>query len=169
MLFFSPLADEPLPERADAVWLPGGYPELHCAALSRAARWQASIRAAHAAGLPILAECGGMMVACESITDQDGRTWPMMGLMPGKVLMHKRLGGLGSQGLCTAKGLLRGHTFHYSRLETPLAPVARAVEYPSGRMGEAVYRVGSLNATYFHSFFLSNPEAVAAFLSGAAP
>jgi cobyrinic acid a,c-diamide synthase len=169
MLFFSPLADEPLPEGADALWLPGGYPELHCATLSRAGRWQASIRAAHAAGLPILAECGGMMVACESITGQDGRTWPMMGLMPGKALMQKRLGGLGSQGLSTATGLLRGHTFHYSRLETPLAPRARAVEYPSGRAGEAVYRVGSLNATYFHSFFLSNPESVAALFGGAAP
>jgi cobyrinic acid a,c-diamide synthase len=169
MLFFSPLADEPVPEGVDAIWLPGGYPELHGAALSQAGRWQASIRAAHAAGLPILAECGGMMAVAESLTDQDGQSWTMAGLMPGQVLMQKRLGGLGSQGLATSQGVLRGHTFHYSHLETPLAPVARTVKYPSGSEGEAVYKVGSLSATYFHAFFPSNPQATAALLTGAMP
>jgi cobyrinic acid a,c-diamide synthase len=167
LLFFSPLADEPVPEDADAVWLPGGYPELHGATLAGAGRWQASLRAAHAAGLPILAECGGMMVASESITDQEGHRWPMPGLMPGHALMQKQLGGLGSQGLCTPQGELRGHTFHYSHLETPLAPVAHTRTHPSGREGEAVYRAGSMTATYFHSFFLSNPEAAAALFTRA--
>lgn len=169
MLFFSPLADEPVPDDADAVWLPGGYPELHGATLAKAGRWHSSIRAAHAAGLPILAECGGMMAVAESLTDQDGHSWPMAGLMPGRVLMQKRLGGLGSQGLSTPQGLLRGHTFHYSHLETPLVPAARALKNPSGSEGEAVYQVGSLHATYFHAFFLSNPQAAAALLTGDAP
>lgn len=169
MLFFSPLADEPVPDGADAVWLPGGFPELHGALLTKAGRWQASIRAAHAAGLPILAECGGMMAVSESITDQGGHSWPMPGLLPGKALMQKRLGGLGSQGLQTAQGLLRGHTFHYSRLETTQTPVTHAVQHPTGSAGEAVYRVGSMTATYLHAFFLSNPQAAAALLTGAAP
>jgi cobyrinic acid a,c-diamide synthase len=166
IMWFSPLADEPVPEDADAVYLPGGYPELHGEALAQAGRWRASIRAAHAAGLTILAECGGMMVLAESLVDKEGRDWPMAGLLPGRVRMQPRLAGLGSQGLATNAGQMRGHTFHYSRLETPLAPVAWTVKHPSGAQGEAVYRVGSLTASYFHAFFASNPAAVASLLQG---
>jgi cobyrinic acid a,c-diamide synthase len=167
--FFSPLAGEPVPADADAVWLPGGYPELHMEALSRAAPWHDSIRAAHAAGLPIVAECGGMMAVSESITDTEGRSWPMPGLLPGRIFMQQRLGGLGSQGMPTAAGELRGHTFHYSHLDTGLAPVAWTVKHPSGAQGEAVYRLGSLTASYFHGFFASNPLAVAGLFTRAAP
>ncbi len=166
IMWFSPLADEPVPEDADAVYLPGGYPELHGEALAQAGRWRESIRAAHAAGLTILAECGGMMVLAESLVDKEGRDWPMAGLLPGRVLMQQRLAGLGSQGLATNAGQMRGHTFHYSRLETPLAPAAWTVKHPSGTQGEAVYRVGSLTASYFHAFFASNPAAVASLLQG---
>jgi len=164
--WFSPLADEPVPQDADAVYLPGGYPELHGEELARAARWQASIRAAHAAGMPILAECGGMMALAESLADKDGHAWPMAGLLPGRVLMQPRLAGLGSQGLATRAGQMRGHTFHYSRLETSVAPTAWTVKHPSGAQGEAVYRVGSLTASYFHAFFASNPASAASLLRG---
>ena len=167
--FFSPLADQPVPADADAVYLPGGYPELHGASLSQAQRWQASIRAAHAAGTPILAECGGMMAVSDSITDKGGCEWPMAGLLPGKALMQERLGGLGSQAMSTDAGQLRGHTFHYSRLETAVEPAAHARKHPSGATGEALYRIGSLTATYFHAFFASNPRAAAGLLRGDAP
>jgi len=162
--FFSPLADQPVPGDADAVYLPGGYPELHAEALAQARRWQASIRAAHANGLPILAECGGMMAVADSITDKDGRAWPMAGLLPGKVLMQGRLAGLGAQGMPIDAGVMRGHTFHYSRLETDVEPLAHAVKHPSGAQGEALYRAGSLTASYFHAFFASNPDAAARLL-----
>jgi cobyrinic acid a,c-diamide synthase len=164
--WFSPLADEPVPQDADAVYLPGGYPELHGDTLAQAARWRESIRAAHAAGLPILAECGGMMVLADTLADKDGRAWPMAGLLPGRVQMQARLAGLGPQGLATAAGQMRGHTFHYSRLETPLAPAAWTAKHPSGAQGEAVYRTGSLTASYFHAFFASNPAAMASLLRG---
>jgi cobyrinic acid a,c-diamide synthase len=164
--WFSPLADEPVPEDADAVYLPGGYPELHGETLAQAARWRTSIRAAHAAGLPILGECGGMMVLADSLVDNDGRDWPMAGLFPGRVLMQPRLAGLGPQAVATQAGQMRGHTFHYSRLETPLPPAAWTEKHPSGARGEAVYRVGSLTASYFHAFFASNPEAAASLLRG---
>jgi cobyrinic acid a,c-diamide synthase len=169
LCYFSPLAGEAVPADADAVWLPGGYPELHMEALSKAAPWHDSIRAAHAAGLPILAECGGMMAVAESITDNDGHCWPMPALLPGRVFMQQRLGGLGSQGMPTAAGELRGHTFHYSHMDTGLAPVAYTVKHPSGAQGEAVYRLGSLTASYFHGFFASNPLAAAGFFTKAAP
>jgi cobyrinic acid a,c-diamide synthase len=164
--WFSPLADEPVPEDADAVYLPGGYPELHCETLAQAARWRDSIRAAHAAGLPILGECGGMMVLADSLVDSDGRAWPMASLFPGRVLMQPRLAGLGPQAVATQAGQMRGHTFHYSRLETPLPPAAWTAKHPSGAQGEAVYRAGSLTASYFHAFFASNPDAAASLLRG---
>lgn len=163
--FFSPLANEPVPAGADAVYLPGGYPELHGATLAQASRWQVSIRAAHRAGLPILAECGGMMAIAESLTDQQGHTWAMAGLVPGTVSMQARLAGLGAQAMPTPAGPLRGHTFHYSKLATALAPAARTTKYPSSAEGEAVYKIGSLTASYFHGFFASNPPAAAALLT----
>jgi cobyrinic acid a,c-diamide synthase len=162
--FFSPLADEPVPEDADAVYLTGGYPELHGETLAQAQRWQESVRAAHAAGVTILAECGGMMVLADAIADTLGRSWPMAGLLPGRVLMQTRLAGLGGQAMATRGGELRGHTFHYSRFDTPLAPVAWTAKHPTGAQGEAVYRVGSLTASYFHAFFASNPAAAASLL-----
>lgn len=166
LIFFSPLADESVPAGANAVWLPGGYPELHAEALSKALRWKASMTAAHQAGVPILAECGGMMALAESLVDQAGGSWPMAALLPGEVAMQKRLAGLGSQGWSTPQGVLRGHTFHYSQLVTSAVPVAHTVKHPSGVQGEAIYRNGSLTASYFHAYFPSCPEAVVALLTG---
>jgi cobyrinic acid a,c-diamide synthase len=168
LTFFSPLADEALPPDATAVYLPGGYPELHGERLSQAKRWTASIRAAHAAGLPIVAECGGMMVLAEALVDKDGAYWPMAGLIPGRAVMQRRLAGLGLQSLATPQGQLRGHTFHYSRLEDGPPAHARLVKHPSGTGGEVLYRSGCLNASYFHAYFPSCPEAVAALFTGAA-
>jgi len=166
--FFSPLADEAVPAGADAVYLPGGYPELHGAALSGAARWKASIVAAHARGTPIVAECGGMMALADTLTDQQGAVWAMAGLLQGSVAMQPRLAGLGPQAMQTPQGPLRGHTFHYSKLETTVAPDSRTVKNPSGADGEAVYRCGSLTASYFHAYFPSNPAAVAALFTAQA-
>jgi cobyrinic acid a,c-diamide synthase len=162
LTFFSPLADQAVPAEADAVFLPGGYPELHAQQLSQAANWQASIRAVHAAAKPIVAECGGMMALTDTLADQAGATWHMAGLLPGAVAMQPRLAGLGPQGLATPQGVLRGHTFHYSKLDTKVAPAAYTVKHPSAIQGEAWYRVGSLTASYFHAYFPSNPAAVAA-------
>jgi cobyrinic acid a,c-diamide synthase len=167
--FFSPLADEPVPEHASAVYLPGGYPELHAARLSSAARFHESIRAAHAAGVPILAECGGMMALAESLSDGSGRQWPMAGLLPGHTQLKARLAGLGLQSLRTKRGEIRGHAFHYSTFETPLGAAGRTVAHPRGGAGETVYRVGALTASYFHAYFNSCPPAIAALLTGADP
>jgi cobyrinic acid a,c-diamide synthase len=61
-------------------------------------------------------------------------------------------------------GELRGHTFHYSLLETAIEPAEWTVKHPSGAKGEAVYRSGSLTASYFHNFPPSNPAAAASLL-----
>lgn len=159
--WFSPLANEAIPAGSDALYLPGGYPELHGEALSQAGTWTASVRAAHAAGMPIVAECGGMMVLTESLAEQSGKVWPMAGILPGAIAMQQRLAGIGPQGLDTKHGVLRGHTFHYSALHTSQAASARTRRHPDGSAGESVYRVGSLTASYFHAYFASCPAAVA--------
>ena len=165
--YFAPLSDDAVPGDADAVYLPGGYPELHCAALAGATRWRASIRAAHARGVPIVAECGGMMALADGLTDIEGRRWEMAGLLPGEVTMHKRLAGLGMHAMPAAGGgEIRGHTFHYSLLGTQVAPDTHSVRQRTGGQGEAAYRVGSLFASYFHSYFPSNPQAAAALFGG---
>jgi cobyrinic acid a,c-diamide synthase len=164
--FFSPLQDEPVPAQADAVYLPGGYPELHAEALSAAGQWRASVRHAHARGVPIVAECGGMMAVADALTDAEGRSWPMAGLLPGGTRLQKRLVALGPQAWDTPQGELRGQTYHYSVLDTPLAPSAQTRKHPSGLPGEGVYRQGSLTASYFHAYFPSCPAAVAALFTG---
>ncbi len=158
--FFSPLAGEALPD-CDALWLPGGYPELHAAALAANGGWQAGLKAHQAAGKPLLAECGGMMSLFETLTDREGETHPGAALLPGHTRMQPRLAALGTQVAELPEGRLNGHTFHYSKSETPLAPLARATT-PAGREGEAIYRLGRLTASYVHFYFPSNPAATAA-------
>jgi cobyrinic acid a,c-diamide synthase len=167
--FFSPLAGEPVPPGAAAVFLPGGYPELHAEQLSAADRFHDSIRAAHAAHIPILAECGGMMALAQSLGDTQGRLWPMAGLLPGSTRMLPRLAALGLQAWDTAFGELRGHTFHYSNFETPLESSVQTRAYPSGARGETIYHCGSLTASYFHAYFASCPAAISALLRGLSP
>ena len=160
--FFSPLADADLPE-CDALWLPGGYPELHLERLASNLAMIAAIRRHHAAGKPILAECGGMLLCLDELDDGRGTTGPMAGLLPGRATVQPRLAALGLQEILFAQGPMRGHTFHYSRLETPLLPWAVATN-PNGGHGEAVYRSGSLTGSYVHFYFASNPAAIAEIL-----
>ena len=158
--FFSPLSDTAIPE-ADALYLPGGYPELHLPTLENNRAILDALRAFHASGKPIYAECGGMMVLFESITDKQGQRSMMAGLFPGSVTMQPRLAGLGLQSVVLPEGELRGHTFHYSRTETVLAPITHGVPRRLGSTDEAVYRMGRLTASYLHLYFPSNPLAAA--------
>lgn len=97
--FFSPLADDALPAECDALYLPGGYPELHARTLSASAHSAASIRAHAQAGRRIVAECGGMLYLLEALTDSTGQTAAMLGLLPGRASVRSRLAALGMQQL----------------------------------------------------------------------
>lgn len=160
LVYFSPVADEPVPA-CDAVWLPGGYPELHAPALAASKRCRESLAAHIAAGQPVWAECGGMMPLFDGLTLADGTRVPMWGLLPGEVAMQPRLAALGPQRWDTMQGELRGHTFHYSLTESSLQPVAHTA--PGSRFGkpEVIYQQGSVRASYFHAWFASNPGATA--------
>lgn len=163
---FSPLADDALPAATDAVYLPGGYPELHAPALARNTRTSSAIRAHAAAGKPLFAECGGMLYLLDTLTDSAGQTTPMLGLLPGRATLSKRLAALGMQSIAGVHGEMRGHTFHYSHVETPLAPALIARYAQSDAPGEAIYRVGTIVASYLHGYWPSNPDFIAALFHG---
>ena len=160
LCFFSPLDDSTLPY-ADSLYLPGGYPELHLSKLAGNTAMLAAIRAHHAAHKPILAECGGMLYAAQSLADAQGKQANMLGLIDGGAAMQSRLTALALQSVELPQGVLRGHTFHHSRLETKLASSARGVCPNGGATSEAVYQQQRLTASYIHFYFPSNPSAVA--------
>jgi cobyrinic acid a,c-diamide synthase len=164
--FFSPLSDSQLPE-VDSLYLPGGYPELHLTQLAANQAMAQAIRAHHQAGKPIHAECGGMLYLLEQLTDQQGRSAVMLGLLPGQATLQPRLVALALQQAELPEGSLRGHTFHHSALSSVLEPIARG-ECPNyRRTAEAVYRIGRLTASYIHFYLPSAPSAAAAlFLPG---
>ncbi|MCZ8284909.1 MAG: cobyrinate a,c-diamide synthase, partial [Bacteroidia bacterium] len=166
LVFFSPLADSEIPA-CDALWLPGGYPELHVQSLAGNTAMKAAIAAHVQAGKPVWAECGGMMALFGQLTTADGATYPMWGVLPGSVTLQKRLAALGPQQLELPGGTLRGHAFHYSTCSTPLQPAARTSAAPGRKLrgeGEALYVAGptaAVKASYFHAWFASSPAAAA--------
>lgn len=161
LAFFSPIRDTQLPA-AHSLYLPGGYPELHHHALSRNHAMLDAIRAHHAAGKPLLAECGGMLYLLDALIDVDGQRAELVGVLAGEATMQKRLAALALQAVDLPEGQLRGHTYHHSLTRTELQPIARGLSPNGGRGAEAVYREGRLTASYVHFYFPSNPKAVAA-------
>jgi cobyrinic acid a,c-diamide synthase len=164
-LCFSPLAGDPLPP-CDALWLPGGYPELHAATLSARSELRAQIAAHVQAGKPLWAECGGMMVLAEHLVDAAGRSHALWGLLPGAAVLGRRVAALGPHALPLPgqASALRGHSFHWSRFDTTLQPACFTTpQRASGAAGggEPVYECGSLRASWFHAWFASSPAATA--------
>jgi len=160
LCFFSPIDDTGLPE-ADSLYLPGGYPELHLSELAKNSAMLDAIRTHHAAQKPILAECGGMLYALRTLADISGKPENLLGLIDGDAVMQPRFTALALQSVELPQGTLRGHTFHFSRLQTRLAPCARGACPNSGATSEAVYQQRRLTASYIHFYFPSNPAAVA--------
>lgn len=164
-VYFSPLQDEALPE-ADALWLPGGYPELHHSKLAANSGMRQQIRNFFHSGKKILAECGGMLYLMESLTDLHGQQTAMVGLLPGRGIMAERGGCQGMQYAPLPEGEFRAHSHHRSRCEHDLQPVAfgRRISHPAP--GEPIYQVDNLTASYLHLYFPSNPPALVKLLRG---
>ncbi len=122
--YFSPIRDRALPRDTAGILLSGGFPEMYAAALAGNRELHIALRVAHRRGLPIYAECGGLMYLTEAIVDGDGRPHAMVGLLPGHSVMTNRL-TLGYRLARVAAGswllpegeTLRGHEFHYSAWE----------------------------------------------------
>ncbi len=162
ILPFSPLADAPPDPAADAVFLPGGYPELHGRALAEAARFRGGMTAAAAKGVRIYGECGGYMVLGEGLTDGDGARWPMLGLLPLETRMTPRRTALGYRRLQPLAGApfdgplpsreVLGHEFHYAEIVSEgdgprLFEAADASGAPLGAIGLAR---GSVSGSFAH-------------------
>jgi len=121
LVFFSPLRDD-LPD-VDGLYIGGGYPELHAAALE-AAPVRRQIRAASEGGMPIYGECGGLIYLCNEIVFEDSK-YSMAGALPATTIMTKKLQALGYVEAEVANfnpvvemgEIIRGHEFHYSRVE----------------------------------------------------
>lgn len=161
LVYFSPLSDATLPD-ADALWLPGGYPELHAKTLSQNTKMIQQIKTFHQQHKPILAECGGFLYCLQSLVDLDEQEHVMAGLMEGFGAMRGKRGCQGMQGAPLPEGLVHGHAHHRSRSHNTPEPIAFGARQRSDAPGEAIYRQGSLTATYLHLFFPSNACAMAA-------
>lgn len=165
LAYFSPLNGEEVPADADGLYLGGGFPEEFADELAGNEVSKASIRAAITKGIPTLAECGGFMYLTESIADTEGAEYRMVGLIPGKVKMQKKLAALGyreifgTQGNFLIDGDLqaKGHEFHYSTFEgAESLPYAYETKGRFGKKSEG-YLQGNLVAGYTHFHFASNP------------
>jgi len=160
VVFFSPLNDAGLPE-ADALWLPGGYPELHAKALSENVSMRTSIQAFYQSGQPILAECGGMLYSLETLTDLEEREYHMLGILEGQGAMRGKRGCQGMQTAVMPEGDIRGHAHHRSRSANTPTPVGYGRRQRHPAPGEPIYKQKALTASYLHLFFPSNVEATA--------
>ena len=156
--FFSPLNDTMLPA-ADALYLPGGYPELHLNMLANNQAMKTAISHHHMQQKPIVAECGGMLYLLNALTAVDGQRMEMVGLLPGEATMQKSLSNIGMQSVQLPEGELRGHTFHHSLIECEMAPLTHSQSARHHGKPEAIYRTSRLTASYLHLYFPSNPDA----------
>ena len=157
---FSPLADEAPAEDADAVYLPGGYPELHAGRLADAKRFIAALRRSVGRGAAVYGECGGYMVLGERLVDGDGVSHRMAGLLPvetsfesPRLSLGYREVALAEDGVFGRKGArFRGHEFHFASVLTQAeAPVLfQTFNAEMEPLGNAGLRVGGVMGSFVH-------------------
>jgi cobyrinic acid a,c-diamide synthase len=173
LLYFSPLRDRSLPLGIGGLLVGGGFPECFGAALAANRTLRTQVKTAVAAGLPVWAECGGLMWLAQALTGVDGKTHPMVGALAARTHMTKQLqqfgytearwGARAPWGL--GPGVVKGHEFHHSRLESAgaLRPVLSLAQHgrPQRREG---WRLKNGLATYFHAYGPSQPRLFKAFV-----
>lgn len=157
LAFFSPLADEGPDGAADAVYLPGGYPELHAGALANAGRFAEGMRAAAARGARVYGECGGYMVLGDGLIDGDGTRHAMLGLLPLVTSFAERRRQLGYRRLTPRDGsgfdgTIMAHEFHYSTavFEGDADRLFDAVDAGGVALGAVGLRRGNVCGSYMH-------------------
>ncbi len=157
---FSPLADQGPDENADAVYLPGGYPELHGGRLAANRRFLDGLAAAAGRGALVFGECGGYMVMGRGLVDSDGKRHAMAALLPletsfedpGLHLGYRRVALTGDGPLGAAGTAFRGHEFHYVRVlgEGPGEPLFRASDAAGRDLGPAGLAAGPAMGSFIH-------------------
>jgi cobyrinic acid a,c-diamide synthase len=163
----SPLRDTELPA-IDALYAGGGYPEEHAAELTANRRFRAALAARIAAGLPVWAECGGLMYLASAIVNR-GERYPMVGALPIEIVQTERPQGHGyvearvdtENPFLDVGAQLRGHEFHYSRPLGDGAPIRTALALSTGvgiRHRRDGIVAGRVFASYLHLFAPGTPE-----------
>jgi cobyrinic acid a,c-diamide synthase len=176
---FSPLEDDRLPEKLDALYLGGGYPEVHAEGLAANQPMLQAVRDFAQSGKPIYAECGGLMYLTSGIETIDGEHQELAGVIPVRTRMLQKRKALGyvevsllADSFFGARGSrVRGHEFHYSELSgdgsQPMPGWGKAYELKRRRM-EGIEREGFIRgrvlATYVHAHFASRPGAADSFV-----
>ena len=172
-VFFSPMRDAALPE-ADALYLPGGYPELYAEALSKNAPLRWAVAAAVAAGMPAVAECGGFLYLGQTLADEAGSVWPMAGVLPGDGFRAGRLVRFGYADLTAREDslLFRAgervpvHEFHHWDSTCP--GDALEAEKPDGRRWRCGFAGPRLYAGFPHLYLAGRPRLAERLVSAAA-
>ena len=155
VVFFSPLRDTALPENIGGLYLPGGYPELHAKELSGNTSLLREIKQKIESGLPTAAECGGFLYLGQSLTDAEGQSWPMAGVLPGEAKDAGRLVRFGYAALSADSDslLFRAgesfpiHEFHH--WDSTVNGTALAAKKP---VGGAAWRCGFVNEHFYAGF-----------------
>jgi cobyrinic acid a,c-diamide synthase len=155
--FFSPLADEAPAADADAIYLPGGYPELHAGTIASASVFQAAMGAAADRGVRIYGECGGYMVLGDGLIDAAGTRHAMLGLLPVVTSYQTRKRHLGYRRVTPLAGSffeapMKAHEFHYSTLvsEGEADPLFAVTDALGIDLGNAGLQRGSVAGSYMH-------------------
>ena len=173
LVFWSPLADQALPENIQGLYFGGGFPEVFAQQLfqNRLAR-EAVLRALQL-GMPTYAECGGLMYLCQQIVDFEGKSWSMVGAIPTTAVMDSRLTlgyrqatALQDSPLLSAGAVVWGHEFHRSRLsEMPTQPLFQTRGYdPQSSATLEGWRSHHVHASYIHLHFGGHSEIPNRFL-----
>lgn len=155
VVFFSPLRDTALPENIGGLYLPGGYPELHARELSGNTSLLREIKQKIESGLPTAAECGGFLYLGQSLTDAEGQSWPMAGVLPGEAKDAGRLVRFGYAALSADSDsmLFRAgesfpiHEFHH--WDSTANGTALAAKKP---VGGAEWRCGFIDEHFYAGF-----------------
>ena len=155
VVFFSPLRDTALPENIGGLYLPGGYPELHAKELSENTSLLREIKQKIESGLPTAAECGGFLYLGQSLTDAEGQSWPMAGVLPGEAKDAGRLVRFGYAALSADSDsmLFRAgesfpiHEFHH--WDSTANGTALAAKKP---VGGAAWRCGFIDEHFYAGF-----------------
>jgi len=173
---FSPLHDRDLPP-VHGLYMGGGFPEIYAGKLAENVRLREQVKEAVASGMPVYAECGGMMYLAQTLVDEAGREHPMVGALPLMTRMQPRLAALGyvtltatTDSVLLRKGeTVRGHEFHFSTT-TPLGPVEFGLTSVGGRgLAEGKDGICTPNvfASYAHVHFASHPVMAERFVNAA--
>ena len=155
VVYFSPLKGDTLPE-TDLVYLPGGYPELFAHRLEKQRKLMDALCEYAEKGGRILAECGGMIYLCNSVTNRAGdKSYRMAGILPLDCTMKEARLHLGYRKMQIGEEEWKGHEFHYSRMcDSDAIPSLKIQQNAKGQqVPTAMYRYKNVIAGYTHWYW----------------